>query len=220
MNGMKLLLTGFEPFGGEKINPSWEVVQQVSAEGVEGVEIVTKLLPTVFGRSIDEVIRTIDEEKPDLVISLGQAGGRSEITIERVAINISDAGSPDNDNNQPVDMSIADSGPAAYFSTLPIKAVVEELLRAGIPARVSNTAGTFVCNHVMYGVLHYIAEQKLPIRAGFIHIPYLPEQAVKHRGAPSMSLSDMTRAVKVAISAAVKDGVRTAAGLQKKSTKG
>ncbi len=220
MNGMKLLLTGFEPFGGEKINPSWEVVQQVSAEGVEGVEIVTKLLPTVFGRSIDEVIRTIDEEKPDLVISLGQAGGRSEITIERVAINISDAGSPDNDNNQPVDMPIADSGPAAYFSTLPIKAVVEELRRAGIPARVSNTAGTFVCNHVMYGVLHYIAERKLPIRAGFIHIPYLPEQAVKHRGAPSMSLSDMTRAVKVAISAAVKDGVRTAAGLQKKSTKG
>lgn len=200
---MKVLLTGFEPFGGETINPSWEVAKRVSSEGVEGAEIVTALLPTVFGKSINEAVRVIEELKPDLVISLGQAGGSAEITVERVAINISDAGSPDNDNNQPVDIPIIEGGPAAYFSTLPIKAMVEDIRCAGIPARVSNTAGTFVCNHVMYGVLHHIAVRQLPVRAGFIHIPYLPEQAVKHRGAPSMSLSDMTRAIKAAIRAAV-----------------
>jgi len=163
---MKVLLTGFEPFGGETINPSWEVAKRVSSEGVEGAEIVTALLPTVFGKSINEAVRVIEELKPDLVISLGQAGGSAEITVERVAINISDAGSPDNDNNQPVDIPIIEGGPAAYFSTLPIKAMVEDIRCAGIPARVSNTAGTFVCNHVMWGCgrffgLDYAARPRL-----------------------------------------------------------
>lgn len=201
---MKVLLTGFEPFGGESINPSWEVVKCVSREGVEGVLVTTKQLPTVFDQAIEQAVSAIIADQPDMVIAVGQAGGRPSISIERVALNINDARIPDNRNNQPIDTPVIMGAPAAYFSTLPIKAMVEGIQKAGIPASISNTAGTFVCNHTMYGILHYIAEQKLSTNAGFIHIPYLPEQAVKHRGAPSMSLSDMVTALRISIAIASK----------------
>ena len=200
---MKVLLTGFAPFGGETINPSWEVVKQVAQEQIEGISIIKRQIPTVFGRSIDEVIEVVTGERPDIVIAVGQAGGRSSISVERVAINVNDARIPDNNGNQPIDVPVIEGGPAAYFSNLPVKAIVKAVNEAGIPASVSNTAGTFVCNHLMYGILHYIEQHKLPIQAGFIHIPYLPQQAVNHRRAPSMSLTDMVSALRVAVETAV-----------------
>ena len=202
MRGLKILLTGFEPFDGEAINPAWEAVKRLSREGIEGIEIICKQVPTVFGISISQAITATDLHQPDIVIAVGQAGGRSAISIERVALNVNDAGIPDNENNQPLDTPVLEGAPAAYFSTLPIKAMVEAIRQAGIPASISNTAGTFVCNHLMYGILHHIAENQLPIQAGFIHLPYLPEQAVNHRGAPSMGLSDMVVALKVAVTVA------------------
>ncbi len=200
---MKVLLTGFAPFGGESINPAWEAVKRAAVEKIDGVTVIKKLLPTVFGEAVREALVAIDASRPDLVIALGQAGGRCDISIERVAININDASIPDNQGNQPIDTPVVEGGPAAYFSTLPIKAMVEEIRRAGIPASVSNSAGTFVCNHTMYGILHHIAQAKLGIRAGFIHIPYLPEQAVHHKGAPSLALPDVVHALTAAIQAAV-----------------
>ena len=184
---MKVLLTGFAPFGGETVNPSWEAVQRAAEEKTEGIAVAAALLPTAFGAAVKAAVAAIEAQRPDVVIAVGQAGGRCEISIERVAINIDDASIPDNQGSQPRDMPVVPGGPAAYFSTLPIKAMAEAIRRAGIPSSVSNSAGTFVCNHTMYGILHYIAQEQLPIKAGFIHIPYLPEQAVHHKGAPSLA---------------------------------
>ena len=196
---LKVLLTGFDAFGGESINPAWEVVKKVQEEGIEGITLIARQLPTVFGEAIRQAVEAIATDHPNLVISLGQAGGRPDISLERVALNINDASIADNQNNQPIDVPVVAGAPAAYFSTLPIKAIVEEIRNEGVPASVSNTAGTFVCNHIMYGILHHISEYRLPIKAGFIHIPYLPEQAVHHKGAPSMALADMVRALQAAI---------------------
>lgn len=198
----RVLLTGFDPFGGESINPAWEVVKKISGEELEGITIQTEQLPTVFNEAIHEAILAIDKDRPDIIVALGQAGGRPDISVERVALNINDASLPDNKQQMPQDTLVVEGGPAAYFSTLPIRTMVEAMRDAGIPARISNTAGTFVCNHTMYGILHYISERQLPIRAGFIHIPYLPEQAVHHQGAPSMGLGDVTLALRVALLAA------------------
>lgn len=195
---MKVLLMGFDPFGGESVNPAWEVVECVVEEGVKGLELAKKQIPTVFDKSIKQATVGMDEFQPDIVVALGQAGGQASINVERLAININDARIPDNEGNQPIDTPVVGGGPSAYFSTLPIKAVVEQVCAAGIPATVSNSAGTFVCNHLMYGILHYIAVKQLPIRAGFIHVPYLPEQAV-HRGGPSMNLVDQTKALTIAL---------------------
>ena len=204
---LKVLLTGFDAFGGESINPSWEVVKKVQEEGIEGITLIARQLPTVFNEAIRQAVEAIDSDHPSLIISLGQAGGRTDISLERVALNVNDASIADNQNNQPIDTPVVEGAPAAYFSTLPIKAMVEEIRKGGIPASVSNTAGTFVCNHIMYGVLHHLAEHQLPIKAGFIHIPYLPEQAVQHKGAESMALADMVRALKAAIRAATQYGL-------------
>ncbi|MGE7717260.1 pyroglutamyl-peptidase I [Priestia megaterium] len=181
-----VLLTGFEPFEGESINPSLEAVKSLDDVVVEGYHIIAKSLPTVFGESIAKLHTYIEEISPSIVICVGQAGGREGITVERVAINIDDARIPDNIGQQPIDRPIIENGPAAYFSTLPIKAAVENLRQAGIPSSVSQTAGTFVCNHVFYGLMNMI--QNCCIKGGFVHIPYLPEQAVNHLGKASMSL--------------------------------
>ncbi|MCY9023203.1 pyroglutamyl-peptidase I [Priestia megaterium] len=181
-----VLLTGFEPFEGESINPSLEAVKALDDVVVEDYNIIAKPLPTVFGESIAKLHTYIEEVSPSIVICVGQAGGREEITVERIAINVDDARIPDNIGQQPIDRSIIENGPAAYFSTLPIKAAVENLRQAGIPSSVSQTAGTFVCNHVFYGLMNMI--QNCSIKGGFVHIPYLPEQAVNHPGKASMSL--------------------------------
>ncbi|CAI1546017.1 pyroglutamyl-peptidase I [Serratia quinivorans] len=198
----KVLITGFEPFGGERVNPSWEVVKQLNDMELAGARIIARQLPCVFGTALEALNAAIDEVQPVMVLAIGQAGGRTDITIERVAINVDDARIPDNQGQQPIDEPIVESGPAAYFSTLPIKAMVDSMREAGIPASVSQTAGTYVCNHVMYGLLHRLNSQQA-IKGGFIHIPYLPEQAAAHPGAPSMAATTVLFALELAISIAL-----------------
>lgn len=201
---MKVLVTGFEPFGGEIINPSWEAVRKLKSE-VEGCAIIKAQIPVVFGKCSEKLAAVIELEKPDLVLCVGQAGGRSEISIERVAINISDAAIPDNEGNHPVDEPICEDGENAYFSNLPIKAMVESLRRNNIPASVSNTAGTYVCNYLMYVLLDQINEKYPGTRCGFIHVPYLPSQVTgKKRTLPSMSPETVVKALEVAIQTAAK----------------
>ncbi|MBF0710738.1 MULTISPECIES: pyroglutamyl-peptidase I [unclassified Gemella] len=190
---MKILVTGFDPFGGEELNPSWQVVKSLPNK-IADAELRRIQIPTVFGRSAQMLFEEIKKFSPDVVLCLGQAGGRSGISPERIAINIDDARIADNEGNKPVDDVIREDGKAAYFSTLPIKAMVENIKKIGINAEVSNTAGTFVCNHIMYQVLYYAEKNNLNIQAGFIHIPYLPEQ-LKGRELPMMEFDDMRRAI-------------------------
>lgn len=197
-----VLITGFEPFDGEAVNPSWEVVSRLDNAIICGCRVVARQLPCVFGEALIELNAAIDSLSPTLVLSVGQAGGRTDISVERVAINVDDARIPDNRGNQPVDMPIVTSGPAAWFSSLPIKAIVIALRDAGIPASVSQTAGTFVCNHVMYGLLHKL--NGVPeAKGGFIHIPYLPQQAAAHPGAPSMAAETVRQGLELAIATAL-----------------
>jgi len=191
-------MTGFDPFGGESINPSWEVVKQLEGMHIDGCRVVTRQLPCVFGEALSVLNAAIDELDPTLVIAVGQAGGRVDVTVERVGINVDDARIADNIGQQPVDVAIVADGPAAWFSTLPIKSMAAALREAGVPASVSQTAGTFVCNHVMYGLLHKLAD-KPGAKGGFIHIPYLPEQAAAHPGAPSMAAQTVKQALEIAI---------------------
>ncbi|MGO4504184.1 MULTISPECIES: pyroglutamyl-peptidase I [unclassified Dyella] len=201
MSQPRILLTGFTPFGNEDINPSWEAVRALDGKHIAGHRVVARLLPTAFADSQRELALAIDEVQPKLLLGVGQAGGRSRLSIERIAINVQDARIADNAGAQPIDMAIVEDGPAAYFSTLPIKAMLKALLAEGLPAEVSNTAGTFVCNHVAYLMLH-LAEQHRGLRAGFIHIPYLPSQAARFPNAPSMSKDDVVRALSIALEVA------------------
>ncbi|MBI2814766.1 MAG: pyroglutamyl-peptidase I [Opitutae bacterium] len=205
-----VLLTGFEPFGGEPVNPSAEIARQLHGTVIGGHRVVGALLPCVFGAAITELRRQMRAARPALVVCLGQAGGRAEITPERVAINVDDARIADNAGRQPVDRPVVRGGPAAHWSTLPIKAIVAALRREGIPAAVSQTAGTFVCNHVFYGLMHELRKQP-KVRGGFIHVPFLPEQA---RGKPSLALETMTRGVRLAVATAlrVRRDIRAAGG--------
>lgn len=199
---MKILVTGFDPFGGEKTNPAIEAVKRID-ENIEGAEIIKLEIPTVFNKSADVVEEKIKEVNPDVILSVGQAGGRYDITVERVAINEDDARIADNEGNQPIDTKIREDGEAAYFASIPIKAIVEEIKAEGIPASVSNTAGTFVCNHIMYQDL-YLAEKYGNIKAGFIHVPFLPEQVLDKKNTSSMSLEDIVKGLNAAIRAIVK----------------
>ena len=201
---MKLLLTAFSPFGGEKINPSLEAVKLVKDKILE-TDIIKLEVPTVFGKSIKIVADTIEKEKPDYVLCIGQAGGRYGITPERVAINIDDARIPDNEGNQPIDRPIFADGEPAYFSNLPVKSMVEEIRKEGLPASLSNSAGTYVCNHLMYGVLYTLSKKFKEVKGGFIHVPFVPEQTVDKPDKPSMSLTDIVRGLEAAIKAAVEN---------------
>lgn len=199
---MKILVTGFDPFGGEKINPALEAVKGL-ADTIKGAEIKKLEIPTVFNKSAEVVKKAIEEFQPDYVLNIGQAGGRFEISPERVAINVDDARIADNEGNQPIDAPIKEDGDAAYFTQLPVKAMVTAIKNAGIPGAVSNTAGTFVCNHIMYQVQYMIHTNYPKIKGGFIHVPYIPEQVVSKPGQPAMSLSDMTKGLTAAIEAVV-----------------
>lgn len=193
----KVLLTGFEPFGGEEINPSWEAVKQLNGEVIDEIELVAERIPTVYRESIDALEKHIEKHQPDLVICVGQAGGRLHVTPEKVAINLDEARIPDNAGNQPIDEPIAENGPAAYFTGLPIKRMVEEMKAENVPASVSYTAGTFVCNHVFYGLMDYINRTESKIRGGFIHIPFITEQVVEKQ-APALSLDTIVKGIKIA----------------------
>lgn len=195
---MKVLLTGFDPFGGETTNPSYEAVKLVP-DTIDDIQVIKIEVPTVFRKSIEKLEQSIEEHKPDIVICVGQAGGRYEISIERVAINIDDARIPDNEGNQPIDEPIFADGDAAYFSNLPIKAITNEIKKAGIPVSVSNTAGTFVCNHIMYGLLYLIQKKYQNMQGGFIHVPFLPEQVLNKPNTPYMSLEYIAKALIVAV---------------------
>ena len=191
---MKIIVTGFDPFGGEKINPSIECVKALPE--IEGVELIRLELPTVFKESAKRLNEVINDVKPDAVLSVGQAGGRPGITMERIAINVDDARIPDNISQQPIDETIQTEGEAAYFTTLPIKRIVKAIREAGIPAEVSNSAGTFVCNHIMYQSLFAATKADKPFKAGFMHIPFIPEQTTDK---PSLPLEESTKALQIAI---------------------
>lgn len=210
---MKVLITGFDPFGGENINPALEAVKLLP-ENIAGSEIIKLEIPTVFGKALEKIEEAIIKHNPNIVISVGQAGGRFGVTPERVAINLDDARIKDNEGNQPIDISIFEDGENAYFTNLPIKAMVKEMTEGGIPSSVSNTAGTFVCNHVMYGIL-YLADKKYPgIKGGFIHVPYIPGQVVTKPTMPSMSLTDISKGLELSIKAVIENNedIKTVGG--------
>jgi pyroglutamyl-peptidase len=199
-NGV-VLVTGFEPFGGERSNPSWDVCQLLPAT-IAGLRVETCLVPCEFHRAIDVAAKAIERHRPALVVCLGQAGGRSRLSVERVAINVDDARAPDNAGERPIDEAIAADGPPAHFATLPVKAMVAAMRTSGVPAELSNSAGTYVCNHLMYGVLHFIAASGLEARAGFIHLPYSEAQVLDKAGTAAMSLATMARGIEAAVAAA------------------
>jgi pyroglutamyl-peptidase len=187
---LKILITGFEPFGGEVENPSWEVAKLLQGSRVSDCDLVCVQLPCVFSKSIEALEQALKQHQPQIVLALGQADGRSDLSIERVAINVCDARISDNEGEQPVDMPVFAGGPAAYFSTLPIKKMVATLKSHGYPASVSQTAGTFVCNQVFYALQHALKDQN--VASGFIHVPLLPSQAAKRSGATLSSMSAST----------------------------
>ncbi|MBI3713566.1 MAG: pyroglutamyl-peptidase I [Burkholderiales bacterium] len=202
----KILLTGFDPFDHEVTNPSWEAVRTFDGKVLQKPDdpaqhylIVSAQLPCEFYVATEKLNALLAAHQPEIVICVGQAGGRADISVERIAINIDDARIPDNAGNQPIDEAVVKDGPAAYFSSLPIKAIVHNLRQQGMPANVSQTAGTYVCNHIFYGLMHYANTHASPKRAGFIHIPYLPEQAAHHPGAPSMALHNLIFSLESAV---------------------
>src|SRR6188474_2762652 len=210
---MKALVTGFDAFGGDKLNPSTLAIRRLKRR-MAGLTVQAVELPTSYGRSAIVLREAILKQRPDIVLGVGQAGSRTELCLERIAINVQDARIKDNDGKQPVDRPVVRDGPAAYFSTLPIKACVTEMRKAGLPAAVSNTAGTFVCNQVFYATMDMAAQHALGFRGGFLHIPYLPEQAARLGGAPSMALDDIVRGIEIvlAVSAQRQTDLRTAEG--------
>lgn len=210
---MKALVTGFDAFGGEAVNPSSLAVGKLKKR-VGGIVVHTVQLPTSYAQSAKVLLAAIEKTRPDIVLCVGQAGGRSELCLERVAINVQDARIRDNDGKQPIDRPVVKDGPAAHFATLPIKACVAEMRKAGLPAAVSNTAGTFVCNHIFYALMDIAAGHPIPMRGGFLHIPYVPEQAARLGGAPSMALADIVRGIEIilTVSATRTDDLHTAEG--------
>lgn len=212
---MKILVTGFDPFGGEKTNPAIEVVNGLPDE-INGAEIIKLEIPTVFGKSAEVLKEAVEKEQPNYVLNIGQAGGRAGLTPERVSINQDDARIPDNEGNQPIDTVIQEDGESAYFSQLPIKAMVCAIHKAGLPASVSNSAGTFVCNHIMYQAIYLNHKIFSNTKAGFMHVPYLTEQVVDRPNTASMSLEDIIKGTTASISAIVefdgKEDLKTIGG--------
>lgn len=196
----KLLLTGFEPFGGESINPALEAVRCLPDE-IGGAQIIKLQIPVVYQQAAQIVCEAMQHERPDAVICVGQAGGRDAVTPERVAINVMDASVPDNAGIVMTDQPVDPAGPAAYFSTLPLREMVENVKAQGISCRISNTAGTYVCNNVMYAALHHAALHMPATKAGFIHVPYIPQQTANKENMPAMPLEDITRALEAAVAA-------------------
>jgi pyroglutamyl-peptidase len=198
---MQALVTGFEPFGGDGVNPSFEALKRLPPR-LGALAIATRSLPVVYGAALPALSAAIAAVTPDIVLCTGLAGGRAELSLERVAINIDDARIPDNGGNQPIDRPVVAGGAAAYFATLPIKAAVAALRAAGLPAAVSNSAGTFLCNHVFYGLMHEAAPGTRRFRGGFLHLPYLPRQAARQPGAPSMALEQIVEGIEIILSVA------------------
>ncbi|WP_431041015.1 pyroglutamyl-peptidase I [Streptomyces sp. P1-3] len=209
----RVLLTGFEPFGGGETNPSWEAVRAVAAHPPPGLSFTTAELPCVYGAALPALTAAVQDGEPDVVLCVGQAGGRPDITVERVAINLDDARIPDNAGAQPMDEPVIPGGPAAYFAALPVKACVAAVRAAGVPASVSHTAGTYLCNHVFYGLMHLIATERPALRGGFVHVPYASAQ-VTDRSAPSLPVAAAAEGLRAiaATAAARTDDIRAVGG--------
>ena len=203
----KILITGFEPFGGEKINPAFEAVKRLPDE-IAGAKIIKKEIPTVFKKGADSVIDSIEQYQPDYVLCIGQAGERSQITPEWVGINFQNARIADNEGNMPMQKRIVEEGPEAYFTMLPVFRMVERMKENSIPANVSYSAGTYVCNDVMYSTIHACKIKYQSTKAGFMHVPFATEQTVNHpAGTPGMNLSDIVRAIQISIEAILEGDV-------------
>lgn len=201
---MKILVSGFDPFGGEKINPAIEAVKLLPDE-ISGAKIIKVEIPTVRIKSLQKLEEVIEKEKPDVVLNIGQAGGRTDITVERVGINVDDFRIKDNEGNMPIDEKIKQDGADAYLVKVPIKAMVKKMVENNIPASVSNTAGTFVCNHVCYAMA-YLAQTKYKnMKTGFIHIPFLPQQVLDKKNTASMPLETIVKGLTHAIEAVVEN---------------
>ncbi len=192
-----ILITGFAAFGGEKINPSWEAVKQLDQLIIDGHQLIARQLPCSFTESSEHLTKLLEELQPQIVLNIGQAGGRLDISLERVAINLDDARIADNLGTQPIDQTIIKNAPNAYFTNLPLKAILQVARSNGIPASISYSAGTFVCNHVFYTLMHWINKVSPDVRGGFIHIPYLPEQAAALGTQPSMTAETVINGLKI-----------------------
>ena len=197
-----ILVTGFDPFGGEPVNPAFEALRFLDGKTLAGHLVVTQEVPTVRYKALEALSAAVTRHDPCLVVAVGQAGGRLAVMPERVAINVDDFRIADNEGNQPTDEPIVPGGPAAYFTSLPVKAMVKAMTQAGIPAAVSNTAGTFVCNHIFYGLMHLLAQEGAKRRGGFIHIPYMTTQAARLGNQPSMSIESIAKGLEIAITVA------------------
>ena len=193
----QILITGFEPFGGETINPSWEAVRLLP-DTIGGYALRKLRLPVSFTSAIRELEKSMHENPPAAIVCIGQAGGRTAVTPERIGINLMDARIPDNDGFSPVEAPIAPDGPDAYFSTLPVTAIVQAMREANVPAQASLSAGTYVCNSLLYGTLHFLSQNGLKIPAGFIHVPFLPQQVLA-KPQPSLTLEQLQTALTAAI---------------------
>jgi len=202
---MKVLITGFDPFGGAEINPAYEAVKLLPDQ-IKDAEIIKMEIPTVFIKDGEVLEKAISEHRPDVVICVGQAGGRSDISVEKVAINLMEARIPDNEGNQPLDQKVCEDGENAYFATIPVKAMAGKIKAGGIPSSVSYTAGTFVCNDIMYRLLYLAEKQHQGVRGGFIHVPYLPEQAVNlPAGTSTMGAETIAKGLELAIKAIIEN---------------
>ena len=201
---MKILVTGFDPFGGETVNPAWEAVSRLPAE-TGGAEIVKLQVPTMFGRAPEAVLREVERLRPDAVVSVGQAAGRTAITPERIAINCEEASIPDNAGFQPAGGPVVEGGPDGYFSLLPVKEMAAAIQASGLPGKVSNTAGTYVCNHLMYHILHACHTRYPGMRSGFIHVPCIPEQQAGHPEWFALPLEEIVRGLTAALEVLAND---------------
>lgn len=207
-----ILLTGFAPFGGEEINPSWEAVRRLDAETIAGRRIAALLLPCIYAAARDTLEKAALDKAPELLLGVGQAGGRAELSVERLAVNLDDAATADEAGVAAVDRPVVAGGPAAYFASVPVKRMVARLREAGIPAGASMSAGSFVCNHVFYAACHMAAARMPEMKVGFVHLPFLPGQAARRPGiAPSMALESMIEGLRVALAAALEPGEDLAA---------
>jgi pyroglutamyl-peptidase len=200
---MRVLITGFEPFGGETLNPSWEVARALDGERIADAQISALRLPCRFGEAGRVLAQSLATDVPAAVIALGQAARRADLSVERVAINVDDAPIADNGGDRPIDRAVIAGAPAGYFSSLPIKRIVAAIRAAGVPASVSQTAGTFVCNHLFFTLAHLIATRHPQLRGGFIHLPMLPGQAAAWEGMPSLALDTMITGIRAAVAATV-----------------
>lgn len=209
-----ILLTGFEPFGGERINPSQEIVRALDGEVIAGHRVVGAILPVAFAATVPMLEVLLDAQRPALVLALGQAGGRGGISLERVAVNLVDARIADNEGLQPLDEAVVTGAPGAYFTGLPVKAIEARLGALGIPAGLSLSAGSYVCNQVFFALAHLAATRYPRLRSGFVHVPWLPQQAAVRVGEPSMALATMIAGVRAALECAITtaDDLRVAGG--------